>query len=90
MHLKVPFGHGFGTEVPTEQKKPRGHGNPVRLSRGIDSEAPPTQTNPAAHGPLGKVLPYIKHIIQAKFLVPPAVSGIHHQMYTAAVCQIDI
>lgn len=60
MHLNVPFGHGFGTEVPREQKKPGGHGNPVRLCGGEGSEAPPTQTNPAAHGPLGKVLPLNK------------------------------
>lgn len=60
MHLNVPLGHGFGTEVPTEQKKPEGHGNPPRLSSGEGSEAPPTQTNPAAHGPLGNVLPLNK------------------------------
>lgn len=59
-HLNIPFGHGFGTEVPTGQKKPGGHRNPLRLSSGEGSEAPPTQTNPAAQGPLGKVLPLNK------------------------------
>lgn len=61
VHLNVPFGHAFGEEVPTEQKKPGGHGKPVTLSSGEDSEAPPTQTNPAAHGPLAKVLPLNKY-----------------------------
>lgn len=57
MHLNVPFGHGVGTDVPTGQKKPGGHGNPVRVSDGEGSEAPPTQTIPAEHGPLGEALP---------------------------------
>jgi len=70
MHLNVPLGHGFGTEVPTGQKKPGGHGDPVRLSSGADSEAPPTQRNPAAHGPLGKVLPF-KQIAFKRFLNHP-------------------
>lgn len=54
--LKVPLGHGFGADVPTGQKKPEGHKNPVGPSSGDGSEAPPMQTYPAAHGPLG-VLP---------------------------------
>lgn len=57
MYLNVPFGHGFGTNVPTGQKEPGGHGNPPRLSSGAGSDAPPTQTNPAAHCPVGTVCP---------------------------------
>lgn len=51
------MGHGSGTDVPTEQKKPEGHRNPVGLSTGEGSEAPPMQTYPAAHGPVGIALP---------------------------------
>lgn len=69
MYLNVPFGHGFGTDVPTEQKKPEGHGNPPGLSLGEGSKAPLTHTNPAAHGPLGCVLPLNKKNIYASFLI---------------------
>lgn len=57
IYLKVPFGHGLGTEVPTGQKCPSGHEKPLRLSDGEASETPLTQTNPASHGPVGKILP---------------------------------
>lgn len=55
------MGHGSGTDVPTEQKKPEGHRNPVGLSTGEGSEAPPMQTYPAAHGPVGIALPRKKN-----------------------------
>lgn len=67
VHLNVPLGQGFGTEAPAEQKKPDGHGNPPGLSSGEGSEAPPTQTNPAEQGPLGKVLPLIKKHLNIDF-----------------------
>lgn len=57
VYLNVPLGHGFGTDVPTGQKKPEGHRNPPGLTSGEGSVAPPTQTWPAAHGPLGNALP---------------------------------
>lgn len=56
-HLKVPLGHGSGAGVPAEQKKPEGHRNPVGLSTGEGSEAPPVQTCPDVHGPVGTALP---------------------------------
>ena len=65
MHLNVPFGQGFGTDVPKGQKNPAGQRNPVRLSAGEESKAPPTHKIPAAHGPLGEVLPSSKN--QARF-----------------------
>lgn len=57
MHLNVPFGHSFGTDVPTGQKNPGGHKDPVRVSDGECSKAPPTQKKPSAQSPLGNVLP---------------------------------
>lgn len=64
MYLNDPFGHGFGKYVPAEQKKPDGHGNPPGLPTGAGSDAPPTQTNPAAHGPLGNVRPLRKKALK--------------------------
>lgn len=64
MYLNDPFGHGFGKYVPAEQKKPDGHGNPPGLPSGAGSDAPSTQTNPAAHGPLGNVRPSHKKSIK--------------------------
>lgn len=70
MYLNVPFGHGFGTKVPAEQKKPEGQRNPPGLSNGAGSDAPPTQTNPAAHVPLGNVCPSHKKKIKTNLNNP--------------------
>lgn len=61
VHLNVPFGHGCGTDVPAGQKNPGGQGNPVTLSNGEGSLAPSAQINPAAHCPVGVVLPSSKY-----------------------------